>query len=130
MIYYTYGGVTISRIDRPNRSEFYYGRIEPNDQVVDTATILAIQERGSDIMSGYLVFHRNTKVDLVVMGDHFEGVTSHSSFKIVDFANDQYFIWYEKKSGNYDSIARIDWVIRLEQEQNRENKSRVTIEYK
>ncbi len=129
-IIYSYGGVSITRIDGERVSYFYYG--DYSKQNVDSSShfIKALYKRGTDVMNAYLVFEKGNKVRFIKMQDCFEEFKKDSLFYIYEFSENISFIhWENEVKKNPDNIIRIDDAVKIEKKFNENFKSKVKATY-
>ena len=128
-IYYSYDGVTITRVDKGNEISFYYGNYNSTN-ILPNANIKASYRGFDGFIDGYLVFKENRTVKIIPMGGLFETVSPRDTFKIEEFNNNIDFIkWEDKFKGNYHNIYRISDIKKIEIERNKQNKSAVKAIY-
>lgn len=119
-IRYTYGGVTIERIDEGNRTSFYY-KTAPNQK---SNGKIYVQYAGiNDGFSGYLRFHDNGQVELLSGDGHFQmqGVdTSQFVYKRIIAT---------QRPSDIASTCYISLSTKQEKKRNAKSISKIKIEY-
>lgn len=129
-IVYSYDGVTITRLDRDRVSYFYYGDYSKSNLDTISPYLKASYERGTDVMSAFLVFEKNKKVRFIKMHDKFEELKKDSLFYMYEFSENIAFIhWEDSAKMKPDNIIRIDDATNVEKEFNKNFKSKVTAIY-
>ncbi len=127
-IYYTYKGVTITRINNPGESYFYYGYYT-NSNKLPSSFIKASYSGRDGMMDGFLIFYKNKQVGLE--GDGFNKIGKDSLLFLKQFPD------FISNSAWYDSVVIHDWdsmvevtnLIKPEKENNAKQHSKVKANY-
>ena len=131
VIYYQYNGVTVTRVNDSNIDYFYYGKFDPRHDFSKEKNFVRTMWTGlGGYMSGLMVFYPDGKVEILRDAGDFEKFGQDTMLYWWEF--DPYwkrFKWYGMVEGNYDSIARIFYYLKGEQEINERQRSRVKVTY-
>jgi hypothetical protein len=126
---YQYNESTITRIDKDAETYFYYGNYRNIDSL-PKEYIIARYSGFNYAMASYLIFKKDKTVTFVNLGDGLEKVGNSKSINIFKHRDNIHFInWAETFESKYDSIIRIDDVLKMEREINKTNKSKVSATY-
>lgn len=105
--YYSYNGVTVTRIDKERESYFYYGYCDGEKIKCPSSYIFSKYHRGTDIMMGYIVF-KSTDTVVIVNSENIHQVGNNDYFKLFEFDNiKQILRWQDSTEGNYNNIALV-----------------------
>ena len=124
--YYSYNGVTVTRIDEDTDIRFYYGKIEDFRHPPDS--FLRATYRGRDgFMEAYLIFEKEKGSKIRTVGIF----KRHDSHLIVlkDITNTDIIKWKKRIALNHENVLLVDSYIPAEQKYNSVNRSKVKASY-
>lgn len=126
LVYYSYGEVTVTRLNKGNEIYFYYGEYKD----VDSLPNELIKASSFDgYIQGYLIFRETGQVEVVKLLGEIEEVNhDRSKFKLVEFDhNIDYVNWKNRIDGNFKNIVQFEDLQKFEIEKNIQNNSEVKI---
>jgi len=126
---YSYKGVNLTRIDKDAETYFYYGDFRDKSEF-PSEYIKATYSGSNYLMSSYVIFNNDKTITFVDMGDGIEKQGSSKYLNVFEHKSNISFIkWQEGFQGKFDSLLRIDDVLKHEQAINKENNSKVKAVY-
>lgn len=128
-IHYSYENATITRLDKENNSYLFYGKYENIDSL-PKKYIKATYNGFDGLMSCYLLFEKNDKVEIVAVEGDFDTINSGDKMKLISFNENIDFIkWHEKMKANYNNTIELSDIVNLEIKRNKKNNSKVKAVY-
>lgn len=126
---YNYNEVTLTRIDKDAETFFFYGDFS-DERNLPNNYIKATYRGFNHIMSSYIIFNNDKTLTFVDMGDGLETYGNPKYMSIFEHKENIDFInWENKFISKYDSIVRIDNVLEIERRLNKNNKSKILVNY-
>lgn len=126
---YSHNGVSLTRIDKDAETYFYYGDLRDKSELPNEY-IKATYSGSNYVMSSYVIFNNDKTITFVDMGDGIEKQGSSQYLNMFEHKNNVDFInWQKTFEGKFDSVLRIDDVLKVEQKINKENNSKVKATY-
>jgi hypothetical protein len=131
-IFYEYNGVTITRVDNGNQNYFYYGRF---DKGIYPENPLKSDYSGLNSgMQAYLIFKPNNEVEVLNIMGAFDDQKASNFLRLKVNKNEE-FIFFDWKdsidniNGSYDNVIEVHSILKIEQERNKKNQSKVKVLY-
>lgn len=122
---YTHNGVSLTRIDKDAETYFYYGDFR-KDTELPNDYIKATYSGFSYVMQSYVIFNNDKTLTFVDMGDGMEKSGKSKYLNLAEYMENVKFIkWQQSFKNKFDSVLRIDDVLKIEKKINSENHSKV-----
>ncbi|MEC4050190.1 hypothetical protein OX284_012175 [Flavobacterium sp. SUN046] len=128
-IYYTYNNTTITRINKENEADFYYGRFESINSL-PKSYIKATYDGFDGVMDAFLIIEKDNSAKIVPIADSFIEINDNDKLTLKRFDYNIDFINWEKNiRKKYKNIYRLSNIVELETKRNKEHKSDVKALY-
>jgi hypothetical protein len=121
---YRYGEVSITRVDEPGHSYFYWGT--RTDQSVAPDVSVDYHEYGS-LLDGYLVFNPDKSVSIIGVEGYFQTTGSQHPVALLHPPNERFVSWHDSLAGRYRNVVRLISEEDMERRENAANKSTVSV---
>ena len=128
LIYYEYDDLIVTRISDYPKDFFYYGKYTEKNL---PESYIKSEFSGRDGgMGAYLIFKKDSSVEIIPIYDNFEKIGLESKLNLNDdIENIQFIKWRESINSNFNNVIYLSNSLTLEKETNEKENTKVKTEY-